>query len=35
MRGQVAGYGIVRAIVGIVVFALAIWAWACLWVPLS
>jgi hypothetical protein len=35
MQKQIMGYRVVRAVVGIVVFALVAWIWACLWVPLS
>jgi hypothetical protein len=35
MQGRIVGYGIVRAVVGVVVFALMIWIWACLWIPPS
>ena len=34
MQGRIEGYGIVRAVVGIVAFALVAWVWTCLWVPL-
>jgi hypothetical protein len=34
MQGRIGEYGIVRTVVGIVVFVLVIWIWACLWVPL-
>jgi len=34
MQGWIEGYGIIRAVVGIVVLALVIGVWVCLWVPL-
>ena len=34
MQGWIEGYGIIRAVVGIVVWALVIGVWVCLWVPL-
>jgi hypothetical protein len=31
MQERIGGYGIARAVVGIMLFALVIWVWACLW----
>jgi hypothetical protein len=35
MQRQIDGHRIFQAVVGIVIFALVIWVWVCLWVPLS